>query len=54
MPRPLFRTSFRTVFVYGFGATMATAVSTVPSMTAMTEHMHRDHPGEEQQPNPIL
>ena len=26
----------------------------VTAMTAVAEHMHRDHPGDEQHPNPVL
>jgi hypothetical protein len=61
MVRPLFRSALRTVFACGLGVIMATttptAVSTVPSVTAMpamAKHMHRDKSGEEQHPNPVL
>ena len=29
-------------------------VSIMTAVTAVTEHMHRNHPGEEQHPNPVL
>ena len=57
MTRPLFRGALHIVFARGREVAMATAVSTVPAMPAMpavAEHMHRDHPGEEQHPNPVL
>ena len=57
----LFRSALHIVLACGLGVIMATAiptaVSTVPSTTAMpavAEHMHRDHPDEEQHPNPVL
>lgn len=62
MTRPLLRIALHTVFAFGLGVIVATApavstVTTLPSMTTMpavAEHMHRDHPGGEQQPNPVL
>ena len=55
MTRPLFRRVLRAVFACGLGVMMTTATPTaVPAMSAVAEHMHRDHPGEEQHPNPVL
>ena len=58
--RPLFRGA-RTVLACGIGGIHAPAnpatVLTMGSMTAVAavaEHMHCDHPGGEQHPNPIL
>ena len=59
MALPLFRSVLHTVRACGLGLIVATAVSTVSSVTtmpavaAMAEHMHRDHSGEEQHPNPV-
>jgi len=61
MTGTLFRRALHAVFASGLGIIMATAtptgVSTMPSMSAVAtvpEHMHRDHPGKEQHPNPVL
>ena len=58
MTRLLFQRGLRIVFASGLGVTIATAsstaVSTVPSVTAVAEHMHRNHRGDEQQSNPVL
>ena len=53
----LIRSALHIVFACGLGFGMITAVATVPSVTSMTtvaEHMHRDEPGEEQHPDPVL
>lgn len=54
MTRPLIRRALHAVFACGLGIIMATPVPTMPSMSAVTEQMHGDHPDEEQHPDPIL
>ena len=54
MTRPWFRGALHTDFARRRGVVMAAAVPTVTAMPAVAEHMHRDHPGGEQHPNPVL
>ena len=52
--RTLFRGWSRIVIACPPGFVMAAAMSPMPPMTAMAEHMHRDHPNGKQYPNPVL
>jgi hypothetical protein len=52
--RTLTRRGLHTVLSCGVDIIMVTAVSTVPSMSAVTEQMHGDHSDEEQYPDPVL
>ena len=58
MTRSLFRSVLLTVFACGFiviaTAIAVSAVRSVTAMSAVAKHMHRDHPGEEQHPNPVF
>lgn len=51
MTRPLFRITLHILVACRHWGILAIVV---PSVTAMPEHMHRDHPGGEQHPNPVL
>jgi hypothetical protein len=57
MTRPLFRITLRIVIACRHWGLLAIGVSTVPSVLAMptvAEQVHRDKPGKEQHPNPVL
>ena len=58
MTGPWFGNTFVATAARWLGAVTIAAVMSsmpaVPSMSAVTEHVHRDHPGGEQYPNPVL
>jgi galactitol-specific phosphotransferase system IIB component len=52
MSRPCFRIALHIVFACGHGVIVSAAIPA--TVITVTEHMHRDHPDEEQHPNPVL
>jgi len=53
MTRSLLRSMLLIIFACGF-IVIAIAMPAMSTVTAVAEHMHRDHPDAEQHPNPVL